>query len=99
MTETITIEVIHAVAPEELDEADLQPSLRELADSRHVLVGRRGGRQSWLDRIRAFVARDPVEAVTVVTDEAASEGAELTLAVDETEIAGVYVASATRTVD
>jgi len=69
VTETITIEVVHTVAPAELDEADLQPALREIADSRHVLVGRRGGRQSWLDRIRAFIARDPVEAVTIVADE------------------------------
>ena len=94
MTETITIEVVHAVGPGELDEADLQPTLRELADSRHVLVGRRGGRQSWLDRIRAFLARDPVEAVTIVTDEPAREGEEVTLRVDETEIAGVYVVAA-----
>ncbi|QZP39427.1 DUF7526 family protein [Halobaculum magnesiiphilum] len=95
MTETITIEVVHAVGPEELDEADLQPALREIADAHHVLVGRRGGRQSWLDRIRAFLAREPVEAVTVVTDEPASEGAEVTLRVEETDIAGVYVATAT----
>jgi len=97
VTETITIEVVHTVAPEELDEADLQPALREIADSRHVVVGRRGGRQSWLDRIRAFIARDPVEAVTVVTDEPAREGEEVTLRVDETEIPGVCVASATQT--
>ncbi|GAA0203179.1 DUF7526 family protein [Halobaculum roseum] len=95
MTETITIEVVHAVAPEELDEAQLQPALRELAGARHVLVGRKGGRQSWFDRIRAFLAREPVEAVTVVTDEPASEGSEVTLRVEETDIAGVYVAAAT----
>lgn len=97
MTETITIEVVHTVAPGELDEADLQPALREIADSSHVVVGRRGGRQSWLDRLRAFLAREPVEAVTVVTDDSATEGEELTLRVDETEIAGVYIASAATT--
>ncbi|MFC6784723.1 hypothetical protein ACFQFH_02265 [Halobaculum halobium] len=93
MTETITIEVLHVVAPADLDDADLQPTLRDLADSRHVVVGRRGGRQSWLDRVRAFLARDPLDAVTVVIDEPAGEGAELTLRVDETKIAGVYVAA------
>lgn len=94
VTETITIEVVHAVGPEELDEAELQPALRELADDRHVLVGRRGGRQSWFDRLRAFLARDPVEAVTVVADEPVSEGTEVTLRVEETDIAGVYAAVA-----
>lgn len=97
MTETITIEVVHVVAPGALDEADLQPALRDIADSRHVVVGRRGGRQSWLDRLRAFIAREAVEAVTVVTDEPATEGEELTLRVEETGIPGVYIASSATT--
>lgn len=92
MTDTFTVEVLHTVEPEALDEAELQPALRDLADSRYVVVGRKGGRQSWLDRLRAFVARDPVEAVTLVADEPVSEGAELTVRVEETALSGVYTA-------
>ena len=50
MTETITGEVLHAVPPEELDDHDLEPSLRELAESSHVLdAGGGAGRYTvWL---------------------------------------------------
>ncbi|WP_073308438.1 DUF7526 family protein [Halobaculum gomorrense] len=90
MTDTITVEVLHTVEPNALDDAELQPALREIAESRYVVVGRTGGRQSWVDRIRAFLARDPVEAVTLVADEPASEGEEWTVAVEETDVPGVY---------
>ena len=93
MTETITGEVLHAIPPEELDEHDLEPALRELAESRHVLVLRRGGHPSILELLWAFLSRTPIEAVTVVTDRPATEDDELTLTVEETELAGVYVAA------
>lgn len=91
MTETITGEVLHAVPPEELDDHDLEPSLRELAESSHVLVLRRGGHPSILELLWAFVTRDPIEAVTVVADRPAEENDELTLTVEQTDLAGVYV--------
>ncbi|MFC7098989.1 DUF7526 family protein [Halobaculum marinum] len=89
MPRELRVEVLHVVGPDEDDEG-LVPELREVAASRYVLVCRAGGRPSWLDRIRAFVRRDPIEAVTVVADEAAEEGEELSLTVDETAIDGVY---------
>ncbi|WP_435064202.1 DUF7526 family protein [Halobaculum sp. EA56] len=92
MSETIRVSVVHAVPPEEHGEQELRPRLRELAAGKHVLVCRVGGRPSWLDRLRAFLARDPIEAVTVVASGPASEGDELTMAVEETDISGVYVA-------
>ena len=88
MTDTFTVEVLHTVEPEALDEAELQPALRDLADSRYVVVGRKGGRQSWLDRLRAFVARDPVEAVTLVADEAVNGGAGLNLRLQGDAVGG-----------
>lgn len=94
MTETITGAVLHAIPPDELDDHDLEPALRELAESRHVLVLRRGGHPSILELIWAFVSRDPIEAVTVVTDRPAEVDDELTLTVEETDLAGVYVAPA-----
>ncbi|POG54635.1 DUF7526 family protein [Haloferax marisrubri] len=91
MTETIRGDVLHAIPPDELDEEDLSPELRELADSRHVLVVRKGGHPSILDLIWAFVRRDPIEAVTVVADRPAEEDEEVTLTVEETAMPGVYV--------
>ncbi|MFC7129770.1 DUF7526 family protein [Haloferax chudinovii] len=93
MTETIRGDVLHAIPPDELDEEDLSPELRALADSRHVLVVRKGGHPSILDLVWAFVRRDPIEAVTVVTDHPAEEDEEVTLTVEETDTPGVYVAA------
>jgi len=93
MTETIRGTVLHVVPPEELDEHDLEPGLVELAESRYVVVLRRGGHPSILELIWAFVRRDPIEAVTVVTDRRAEEDDEVTLTVEETNMAGVFVAS------
>jgi hypothetical protein len=91
MTETIQGDVLHVVPPDELDEHDLTPELRQLAESRYVLVLREGGHPSILDLIWAFVRRNPIEAVTVVTEQRVEENDEVTLTVEETQMAGVYV--------
>nr|WP_272904657.1 hypothetical protein [Halobacterium sp. TGN-42-S1] len=88
----MTADVVHALAPDELEEADLQPELAELAAGRHVLVCRKGGKPSWLERILAFFRRTPIEAVTVVADEGVAEGEEFTAQVVETNLTGVYEA-------
>lgn len=90
MPETLTADVVHALAPDELEEADLQPELADLAAGRHVLVCRKGGQPSWPERILAFVRRSPIEAVTVVADDQLSEGDEFTAQVVETNLTGVY---------
>lgn len=90
MPETLTADVVHALAPDELEEADLQPELADLAAGRHVLVCRKGGKPSWSERIVAFVRRSPIEAVTVVADEPLAEGDEFTAQVAETDLTGVY---------
>ncbi len=69
---------------------ELVPELRAAAEDRYVLVCRAGGRPSWLDRIAAFLRRDPIEAVTVLADEGATEGEERSLTIAETEHPGVY---------
>jgi hypothetical protein len=91
MVETIQGDVLHAIPPDELDEHDLTPGLQELAESRYVLVLRRGGHPSILDLIWAFIRRSPIEAVTVVTDRRVEEDEAVTLTVEETEMSGVYV--------
>ena len=93
MTETIHGDVLHVIPPDELESQDLEPELRELADSRYVVVLRRGGHPSILDLVWAFVTRNPIEAVTVVTDQRLEEDDEVTLTVDTTEMTGVYVAA------
>ncbi|MBX0325720.1 hypothetical protein EGH21_22135 [Halomicroarcula sp. F13] len=90
MTETITGEVVHVVPPEDLDDYELDPDLRSLADSRYVLVCRKGGRPSWLERVVAFFRRTPIEPVTLVADTAAEEGDDVTASVEETGVTGVY---------
>jgi hypothetical protein len=96
MPEMLEGEVIHVVPPEKLDEYDLESELQELAESRYVIVCRAGGAPSWFERIWALLTRDPIEAVTVVTDTAASEGDEVTATVEETSMAGVYEATELR---
>jgi hypothetical protein len=93
MTERIRGEVIHVVEPADLDDYDLQPELRELADSRYVLVCREGGTPSWFERLKAFLLRQPIEPVTLVTERGADEGQEVTARVRETGMAGVYEAT------
>lgn len=91
MTETIQGDVLHVVPPDELDEHDLTPDLQELAESRYVVVLRQGGHPSILGLLWAFITRSPIEAVTVVTDRRFEEDDEVTLTVEETGMAGVYV--------
>lgn len=94
MARELEAEVLHAVPPDRLEEYDLDPELRALAESRYVLVCRAGGAPSWFERITSFFMRRPIEAVTLVADTGAEEGAELTATVVETDIAGVYEATA-----
>jgi hypothetical protein len=90
VAESLTADVVHALSPDDLDDADLQPALRDLADGRHVLVCRKGGHPSIRERIAAFLRRDPIEAVTVVADDHIPEGEEFTATVATTDIPGVY---------
>lgn len=90
MAETLTTQVLAVVDPAETEDDDLQPELRELADARYVLVCRKGGAPSWFERIKAFVLRQPIEAVTLVADAAPEEGAEVTVRAEETGMVGVY---------
>jgi len=90
MTERITGEVIHVVEPDEQADYELEGTVAELADSRYILVCRKGGAPSFAERILAFFRRQPIEPVTLVADSAAEEGAEITATVEETTIAGVY---------
>jgi len=93
MAETFRGEVIHVVGPEEREPYELEPEMQTLADSRHILVCRKGGSPSWFERIRSFLLGHPIEAVTIVTETAASEGEEVTATIQETTIAGVYEAT------
>lgn len=93
MAETIRGEVLHVVGPDELDEYELESDLRRLAESRYLLVCRQGGTPSWAERVWAFLTRRPIEAVTLVTETAASEGEEVTATVRETGTPGVYEAT------
>jgi hypothetical protein len=90
MNETIAGEVIHVVPPADHEDYDFEPEMASLADSRYVIVCRKGGTPSWLERIASFLRRQPIEPVTLVADSAAEEGAEITAAVEETTITGVY---------
>jgi len=93
MAETLRGEVLHVVDPAELDEYDLDTELRSLADSRYVLVCRAGGSPSWFERVRSFLTRRPIRAVTLVSDRSAAEGTEVLATVRETSIGGVYEAT------
>ncbi|MFD1586544.1 hypothetical protein ACFR9U_06090 [Halorientalis brevis] len=93
MAQTVRGEVIHVVDPDDRDEFELTEDLRTLAESRYILVCREGGSPSWFERIRSFLARTPIKAVTIVSDTEASEGEEVTATVEETGIPGVYEAT------
>jgi len=93
MAETLRGEVLYVVAPEELDEYDLEEEVRTLAESRYLLVCREGGAPSWFEKVRMFVSRTPIEAVTLVADSDATEGQVVTATVEETGITGVYEAT------
>lgn len=87
---SVRAEVIHIVAPEEFDEYELEPELTERASGQYLLVCRKGGSPSWFDRIKMFLRREAIEAITLVSDERREEGAEIDVTVTETELAGVY---------
>lgn len=93
MVERFRAEVVHVVPPADVDEYELEPELASLAESRYVLVCRKGGAPTWGERLKAFLLRDPIEAVTLVADTAVEEGREVTATVTTTEVAGVYEAS------
>lgn len=90
MSETIEGDVLHAIPPEEVGEHDLEPELQRLAEARYVLVCRRGGHPTIFGLLWAYLRRDPIEAVTIVTEQAAEEGDSVSLTVEETAMAGVY---------
>ena len=90
------VEVIHVVAPDELDGYELETELRERADGRYVLVCREGGSPSWFERLIAFLRREPIEPVTLVAEAGAEEGTELDVEVTETGTPGVYEVSSRR---
>ena len=90
MTERITGEVIHVVGPDEQGDYDLEGAVAELAESRYILVCRKGGAPALFERVLAFLRRQAIEPVTLVADEGADEGAELTATVEPTAVAGVY---------
>lgn len=93
MAETLQGEVIHVVAPADQEECELDAELRTLAESRYILVCRKGGSPSWFERIWSFLRGKPIEAVTLVTETAATEGQTVTATVEETGMAGVYEAT------
>lgn len=92
MSETLESEVLFVVPPDELDEHNLTDEVRDLAaeESRYVLVCRKGGRPSWPERIWSFLRRQPIEAITIVTDRRAEAGDEVTMTVRETELPQIY---------
>lgn len=94
MTETISGDVLHVIPPDELGTHDLEPELQALAESRYVVVLREGGHPSILDLLVAFIRRNPIEVVTVVTDQPVTEDEEVTLTVERTDMEGVYVTAA-----
>ncbi|MFB6078106.1 MAG: hypothetical protein ABEJ80_03905 [Halarchaeum sp.] len=91
--ERITGEVVHVLGPDEHEDA-LQADLRELAAGHHVVVCRRGGSPSFLERALAFLRGASIDAVTVVLDDPPGEGETLAVDARETAIPGVYDATA-----
>lgn len=90
MTETFEGDVLHAIPPEEVGDHDLEPELQTLAEAQYVLVCRRGGHPSIFGLLWAYIRGNPLEAVTIVTDQPAEEGDSISVTVEETAMAGVY---------
>jgi hypothetical protein len=90
MPTEITGEVIHVVPPNELDDYELDSTVEELAESRYILVCRKGGVPSFFERVVAFFKRDPITPVTLVADEGPEEGTEIEAIVDFTTVDDVY---------
>lgn len=91
-TRTLRGEVLHVVPADEQDDYDLESALEEVSEAKHILVLRKGGKPSLFEKLKAFFARAPIEAVTLVADVAPAEGAEVRAVVRETDVAGIYVA-------
>lgn len=91
-TRTLRGEVLHVVPADEQEDYDLEAALADVSESKHILVLREGGKPSLLDKLKAFVSRTPIEAVTLVADVQPEEGAVVEAVARETEITGVYVA-------
>jgi hypothetical protein len=96
MVETLRGEVVHVVSPDELDEYDLEDELRDLAESRYVIVCRDGGAPGLFERAVAFLTRRSIEAVTLIADDPVAEGREVTATVEPTDVPGVYEATSIR---
>ncbi|WP_299269218.1 DUF7526 family protein [Halorientalis sp.] len=90
MGERLRGEVLHVVAPTELDEYDLDTDVRNLAESRYLLVCWKGGSPSIFQRLKLILARSTLEPVTLIADDDAAEGDIVTATVEETDTAGVY---------
>ncbi|MDS0259523.1 hypothetical protein NDI56_08970 [Haloarcula sp. S1CR25-12] len=90
MPREITGEVIHVVPPEEQGDYELDGTVAELAESRYLLVCRKGGAPSFFERVVAFFKRDPIRPVTLVSDEGAEEGTEIEATVEFTTVDDVY---------
>jgi hypothetical protein len=90
MGERLRGEVLHVVGPTELDDYDLDDEVRDLAESRYLLVCWKGGSPSIFQRLKLILARSTLEPVTLVTDDAVAEGEIITATVEETATAGVY---------
>ena len=90
MGERLRGEVLHVVAPTELDDYDLDDDVRALAESRYLLVCWKGGSPSIFQRLKLILARSTLEPVTLVADDAVEEGEIITATVEETDTTGVY---------
>jgi hypothetical protein len=90
MSERLRGEVLHVVGPSELDDYDLDDDVRDLAESRHLLVCWKGGSPSIFQRLKLILARSTLEPVTLISDDAVAEGEIVTATVTETDTAGVY---------
>lgn len=88
---TLHGEVIYAIEADEVVEYDLQAELEALADDHRILVLREGGKPSRIQRLLAVLRRDPIEAVTLVTDATAVEGDGIEMRVRETDLVNVFV--------
>lgn len=73
-----------------MDEYDLDGDVRDLAESRYLLVCWKGGSPSIFQRLKLILARSTLEPVTLVSDDAVAEGDIVTATVEETDTAGVY---------
>ena len=90
MGERLQGEVLHVVGPADLDEYDLDDDVRDLAESRHLLICWRGGSPSIFQRLKLILARSTLEPVTLIADDAIAEGEIIDATVAETDTAGVY---------